>query len=211
MAHASDIRWAPKVAPAKIRQLYERDAQGIADTELVDEVAYGFYARCQSILTVTQASKYGRIQCPVCEQMIQRQGYDPQQRIHCPDCDWEITWEDYKRTYKGKQLHGGGAIDVFKAYVQRLPQARSHRDKMLLIDWIVHQCHLGLVRQEYRYLRPVAVNLIEGRIAQVIRLVEELAYGSGSIDGTQERREAWRQRVMRGVRQREKWISWEEE
>lgn len=204
---ASGIRWAAKVAPAKIRQLYERDAQGIVDEALIDEVAYGFFARCQSILAVTEAARHGRIRCPECEQTILRQGYDPEQRLRCPDCGWEITWGAYKRTYVGRQLHGGGAVDVFQEYVRRLPEARTPGGKMLLIDWIVHQCHCGLVRQAYRHLRPVAVNLIEGQMGQVIRLLEELAYSPDSVEGTDARRERWRREVLAGVRHPEKWIS----
>jgi hypothetical protein len=205
--NGSKIRWAPKVAPAKLRQLYELDAQGIVDEELIDQVAYGFYARCQSILAVTEAARHGRIRCPACEHVILRRGYDPDQRLCCPDCGWAITWGAYKRTYVGRQLHGGGAVDVFQEYVRHLPEARTHRDKMLLIDWVVHRCHRGLVRQAYRHLRPVAVNLIEGSMGQVIRLLEGLAYGPNSIEGTDARRERWGKEVLAGVRHPEKWIS----
>jgi len=54
------IQWAKKVSPNKIRRLYNLDAQGIMDEELIDDVAYTFYARCESILTVTEASR-GRV------------------------------------------------------------------------------------------------------------------------------------------------------
>jgi hypothetical protein len=199
------IKWAPKLSRADIRHLYRRDAQGVVDEDLIDEVAYGFYARCQSILTVTEAS-HGRIRCPVCAEVILRQGYGVDQPICCQGCGWSVTWGAYKRTYKGKQLHGGGAVDVFRRYVQQLPEARSHCEKMMLIDWIVHQCHKSVREDEVKYLRPVAVNLIEGSIPQVIALLQELAYGPDTVPGSKERREAWRERVMSGVRDRGRWI-----
>jgi hypothetical protein len=200
------ITWAPKLSRTDIRRLYRRDAQGIVDEDLIDEIAYGFYARCQSILAVTEAS-HGRIRCPVCDEVILRQGYDVDQLIRCQGCGWSVTWGAYKRTYKGKQLHGGGAVDVFQRYVQQLSEARSHREKMMLIDWIVHQCHKSVTAdQQVKYLRPVAVNLIEGSIPQVIALLQELAYGPDTVPGSKERRETWRERVMSGVRNRERWI-----
>lgn len=41
--------WAPKVSQAKIRLLYERDTQGIADFALMDEVGWALWDRCDSI------------------------------------------------------------------------------------------------------------------------------------------------------------------
>jgi hypothetical protein len=60
------LQWAQRVSPAKIRQVYNLDAQGIMDEELIDDVAYAFYARCESILTVTEASmgRIGKDQMP---------------------------------------------------------------------------------------------------------------------------------------------------
>jgi ribosomal protein L37AE/L43A len=202
----SKIKWASKVDPTKIRRLYQRDAQGIVDEALINEVAYGFYARCKSILTVTEAS-HGRIQCPVCDQLILRESYDKDQVIRCPNCDWAVTWGAYKRTYKQKQLHGGNAVSVFRAFVQALPKTRDPREKMLLIDRIIHACHKSIKDEEIKYLRPVAVNLIKGSLQQVIDLLEELAYGPGSIPGRQSRHSTWRERVLRDVHHRERWVA----
>ena len=38
-------RWAPRVQAAMIRRLYEQNAAGIYDDQLVDEVGYAFLAR----------------------------------------------------------------------------------------------------------------------------------------------------------------------
>jgi hypothetical protein len=42
-----DIRWAHKLRPEKLRRLYELDAQGLADAELIDEVGDTLYSRCE--------------------------------------------------------------------------------------------------------------------------------------------------------------------
>jgi hypothetical protein len=46
------MRWARKVSQAKIRQLYQADAMGIVDEELIDKVGTALYACCQSILLI---------------------------------------------------------------------------------------------------------------------------------------------------------------
>ena len=90
--------WAPRVPQAKIRQLYERDAQGILDDELIDEVAYAFYARCENILTVTRA-EHGWVKCPCCGAMIRRRG-GKTRVIKCQGCGWQLTWAEYLATYQ---------------------------------------------------------------------------------------------------------------
>ncbi len=197
-------RWAAKVSPLEIRRLYECDAQGIVDSDLIDKVLYAFYARCQSILTVTEASR-GRVACPECGQIITHR-WDKQALLVCPACHWTLSWGEYYKSYKRKQLHGGGAVDVFQAFVNDLPQARTPQQKMLLIDRIIHECHKGVIRSVQTYTRPVAVNLIAGTMGQVIQLLEELAYGPGSVDGAQTRKRVWRKRVLSGVRGRDRWL-----
>ena len=48
------IKWPLKVRPHKIRQLYENDAKGIVDEDLINDVGYALYARCEAIWTVTE-------------------------------------------------------------------------------------------------------------------------------------------------------------
>lgn len=181
--------WAPRVEQAKIRRLYETDARGIYDDELIDVVGYALYARCKSILTATEASN-GRATCPRCEHTIAHQGAGGtplDEVLHCPHCGWEITWGAYFKSYQHKQLHGGGAVDMFEDYVKRFPIASSARDKMLAIDRLIHAYHWELINPT----RPVAVNLIGGSMRNVIALLEELTYGPFSTQGLADNLEAW--------------------
>jgi len=50
---ALEVHWAPPVSKEKIRRLYESDASGLRDDELLDDVGITLYLRCKSILTVT--------------------------------------------------------------------------------------------------------------------------------------------------------------
>jgi hypothetical protein len=53
------FHWARRVARDKVRRLYESDAQGRLDVELLDDVGYGFYVRCRDMFQVAQA-RYGQ-------------------------------------------------------------------------------------------------------------------------------------------------------
>ncbi len=53
----------------KIAQLYEDDANGMHDEELINDIAFTLLARCKSILMV-EAARNGQATCPVCEVVI---------------------------------------------------------------------------------------------------------------------------------------------
>ena len=44
------IRWAAKVSRAKIRQVYHKDALGLVDEELIEEVGFALLQRCENIV-----------------------------------------------------------------------------------------------------------------------------------------------------------------
>src|SRR5215471_6451592 len=47
MAEAPVVVWPRRVSRRVIRQLYELDAKGIVEAELIDEVGFGLLARCK--------------------------------------------------------------------------------------------------------------------------------------------------------------------
>jgi predicted RNA-binding Zn-ribbon protein involved in translation (DUF1610 family) len=180
--------WAPKVSKAKIQRLYLTDAQGMVDEELIDEVGWALWSRCDSILIVT-AAHYGRVACPTCGSIIERQApRGDDDRIQCPACDWQISWKIYHQTYQGKQLFGANAVDIFKSYHQAFPQTHDANAKMLLIDQLIHAFHTGLNEPG----RPVGANLIEGSLKEVILFLDTLTNGGSSAAGIGDSRKAWR-------------------
>jgi hypothetical protein len=187
MPTKTEVIWARKVSQEKIRRLYEMDARGIVDEEFIDEVGCSLYARCESIVTVTHAH-YGRVKCPSCHDMVIRQRMgDPYEVLECRECGWQIVWNEYHGTYRGKQLFGANALEIFEDYIRKYPKAKSSREKMLLIDKLIHEFHTGL----REYGRPVAANLIEGSLKEVIRFLDSLSYG----EGYREAQCCWRQKL----------------
>ena len=187
MSGADEIRWARRVRQDKIRRLYLLDAKGIVDEQLIDEVGYAMYARCESIRVATEAHS-GRPACPRCRSVME-QRWRKDEALIC-ECGWQATWGEYLKSYQGKQLHGGGAFPAFQEFLERWPKARAHRDKLLLIDRLLHACH-GSAR--FGATRPAAVNLIEGRMPQVLELLDELAYSDLSTPGTAHTRAVWKE------------------
>ncbi|MDP9309722.1 MAG: hypothetical protein M3R24_02290 [Chloroflexota bacterium] len=186
--HDQTIQWASKVPQWKLRRLYETDARGIVDEEQIAAVGWALWQRCDSILTVT-AAHYGQVGCPACDTIIERhsRGFTAEM-IACPMCGWTTPWADYHRTYRGKQLFGANAVDVFKQYHQAFPQAQTPQAKMLLIDRLIHAFHVSL--QEIG--RPAAANLIQGSLADVIRFLDTLTNSGTSATGLDDSRDAWR-------------------
>lgn len=186
-------RWASKVPRAKIQRLYETDAQGIVDPEMIDSVGWALWERCDSILTVT-AAHHGHVQCPSCKTTIECLDHSSQDNsskdelIACAVCGWQILWSEYHQTFRGKQLFGANAVEVFRAYHEAFPQARAANAKMLLIDQLIHGFHLGLTDVG----RPAAANLIEGSLKEVMQFLDRLSNGGTSATGIGDSRPEWR-------------------
>jgi hypothetical protein len=194
-------RWAPRVPQHKIRRLYEMDAQGIKDDLLIDDVGIGLYLRCQSILTVNDIWINSQLPCPHCGQVISHFNHDwgdADYSLHCSYCSWQMRWGDYHATFRHQELVGGGMLDYCQEYVQKWETARTPKAKILIIDQLIHRWHWETRHEQdpdrFGLGRPVGVNLIEGSRKAVIAFLDNLTYGEGSTEGTQETKEGWQTR-----------------
>jgi len=73
-------------------------------------------------------------------------------------------------------------IRLFRDFVDSLPFARTAREKVLTIDRLIHGFHWYYKTNSPT--RPVAINLIEGRLRQVISFLDDLTYSDQSTPGT---------------------------
>lgn len=124
-----------------------------------------------------------------------RHRWKKDQALAC-GCGWQATWGEYLKSYQGKQLHGGTGYPQFLRFIEEWPAARSPRDKMLVIDQMIHACHAGF---KGMMGRPAACNLIEGTLFELLPFLEELAYGDLSTPGVGEVRERWQEGVDAAV------------
>jgi hypothetical protein len=167
------------------------------DEELLDEVGTRLYQRCRSILEV-DAAKHGRVHCPRCdragrETIIIREPLHGAREadIACPVCGWRVTWRDYMRTYKRHQLNLGGAADAFTGFVTDWNQAHTPPPKMLAVDRLIHAFHYSFQQHPDLPSRPAGVNLINGKLEDVIVFLNELSYGAGSTPAASVGRLEW--------------------
>jgi len=182
--------WAPRVKKSKIRRLYALDAQGIYDDELLDEVGYALRSRCQSFISACQATS-GKVSCPVCNTEITHD-WDKEKLIICPKCGWKLTWGAYFATIQHKQLSGAEPVlDLFQTFVDQFPLAQTNREKMFHIDRLLHGFHWSV---KYGPTRPVAINLLEGRLGDVILFLDELSGSPDSTPGILEKKAEWVER-----------------
>ncbi len=192
MTDRATFNWARRVSRLDIQRLYESDAQGIPDQELLDKVHYGIYARVCDMFEVRQAQQTGRVTCRRCGAPISQPYRMGSQHkgdvLTCEACGWHVTCGEFYDSYTGKNLLPGSVTDLFEAYLERFPAAKTAQEKMVLIDWLIHQFHVnqGVAN------KPVGKNVIQGTAKQVAELIETLAYGSGSTKGLISQ-EAWRE------------------
>ena len=61
----SKIKFSARISKQDLRRIYEDDAKGLHDAELIDEIGTALYLRCCDILAVKRA-KEGSVRCQDC-------------------------------------------------------------------------------------------------------------------------------------------------
>jgi hypothetical protein len=190
----ADISWARRVPQEMIRRLYELDAQGIRDEELLTEVGWRLRARCESFIAAVEASR-GRAPCPKCGAVIAHAS-QPEEILVCSGCGWSLPWKEYFQTFQHKQLSGAEPVLIlFREYIQRFTSAREPEEKMLAIDRLIHGFHWWM--QANTQTRTTAVNLIEGSYHEVVDFLDQLTYGTSSSPGLRQTWQEWRAVIHR--------------
>gem|GEM_PF-7021117 len=85
-----------------------------------------------------------------------------------------MTWGDYLKRSEGHQLGASDVHLLVQHYLERWPKCTSDEDKMLLIDWLLHQFHVKLIGMG----NPFGVNMLSGGAKEVLDFLNTLAYGS---------------------------------
>ena len=186
------IKWSRKVPQALIAKLYNQSVSGVCDDELADEVGWALYARCESIISATGGFEKKCLKCPdLCGADVPlRDGV-----FSCP-CGFRATWDEFRKSYKGKQLYAANALPVFLDYHRDFPRAKSYGEKLVCIDVLIHSFHLRLSYcrgahdiedESVEINRPVGANLIEGSLKEVVLFLDRLS----ALPDSQEK-ERWR-------------------
>ena len=182
--------WAGRVPRHKIAELYKKDALGICDEDLIDEVGIGLLVRIREIFRAREANS-GLARCPLCRCGIAHD-FDPAFLIRCESCNWELAWSEYQKSFQGKHLIASGMSAFMKEYLEKYQVAKSPRQKIILIDTLIHRYHWEL---EGGLTGPGARDLIGGKTQDVIDFLNELSYGTKSNPEILATRQEWLDKV----------------
>ena len=164
------IKWSPRIQPALIKQLYEADALGLQDDDLCNDVGFRLYLRCQTILMVSK----DEVACPRCRTVFVINTSSKEAMSKCPteDCDWQITMLAYRESWSKKKIWGENALPAFDEFYNRFSPMLKYKEKMLLIDRLIHSFHWNL--KANMPARSAANNLIEGNHDRVVEFLDKL-------------------------------------
>lgn len=187
----ASLNWSKRVPLEKIKRLYASDARGLLDRELLDQVGHGLYSRCSDIFEFWRAC-HGEVTCRQCGHTIRRHGHvadekgDLTEMLRCK-CGWQLTWGDYLKRSQGHQLGASDVQLLVQHFMVHWPKCRTDQDKLLLIDWLIHQFHIKLIGMG----NPFGVNMLSGGSQEVLEFLNTLAYGDmaphqAQLHGTQE-------------------------
>jgi len=177
------FKWCRKVSRNELKRLYQSDAKGFIDEDLLEDVGFSFYMRCKQAKEVREHMENGRIVCHYCgaalsSDVIKVGNYTPFSKDNLPmvcDCGYSYTYREYRRSCNAANMPGGRAEPVFDEYMRKWQGCKEAAQKMMCVDWLIHECHMTLMSGLAG--RSVCVNLIEGTKTQISDLINGLAYG----------------------------------
>ena len=182
--------WAGRIPRHKIAELYKKDAIGICDEILIDDVGIGLLVRIEHIFRARDANS-GLASCPICRCEIAHD-FDPAYLLRCDACNWELAWGEYQKSFRGKHLIASGMTVFMKEYVEQYRAAKTPQEKMILIDTLIHRYHWEL---EGGFTGPGARDLIGGKPGEVVDFLNRLSYGTGSNPEILATRKEWLDKV----------------
>jgi hypothetical protein len=183
--------------------LYIKEASGLCDAELIDDVGTCHYQRCTSILEYTEATR-GRVKCKRCARsgittIILRKSLEPAEIVKCPVCGWQVRWRVYinEAEKSGGNLHVGNAQAAFERFFQTFPHCQNDHEKILAIDLLIHEFHWILLKESQEEQttiphKPAGLNLLQGSTHQILEFLNTLNYGEKTAPELLANREWWR-------------------
>jgi len=161
--------WCKKVSRKDLERLYQSDAKGMLDKELLEDVGYTLYTRCVQAKEAWAYMDKGQIVCHHCRAVL-TVGNAP---VTCI-CGYSYTYREYRRSCCAANMPGGRAEPIFNQFIVKWQACKIASQKMMLIDWLIHEFHVTLMSNLRG--RSVCMNLIEGSTKQIKELIEKLAY-----------------------------------
>jgi len=164
--------WCKKVSRKDLERLYQSDAKGMLDETLLDDIGYTFYTRCKQSKEAWACMRKGEIICHHCHAVLAARN-----KFNMPvtcTCGYSYTYREYRRSCCAANMPSGRATPIFHQFIEKWQGGRTSAQKMMLIDWLIHEFHVTLMSNSRG--RSVCMNLIDGSQKQIKELIEKLAY-----------------------------------
>jgi len=165
------FKWSPKVSRNDIKRLYDLNAKLIYNDELADKVGFTLYTRCLQGRDETILHENGKLLCHNCKKIC----VSPANGIIICSCGYAYIFREYRTNFNKNSMPSRSATPFFNEFITKWERAKTYHEKMLAIDYIIHECHLNMISNVKRGF--AGVNLIEGTKRQVSELILGLAYG----------------------------------
>ena len=182
-----DFKWAKRLSLNKLRRLYESQAEGLLDAELLEDAAVTLYLRCKDIVAV-ESARNGKVRCPFCYGGKLDEVYIDVSRdengklldaIRCHKCTREFSYAEYRQCYKREQLNMGGAGAAFTRYIKEYEMPAPPERRMLQVDRLIHEYHYSLKSNPEQPTRSVGPNLLAGNLTTVMKFLNDLSGMTG--------------------------------
>ena len=110
------MEWASRLRQSRLRRLYRSAASGQCDDELLQDVGWSLYARCEDVVAVSRGLRLGEVPCPTCRTVILRRNArllaedaDLTGRqlsgsgwFHCDQCSRLLLWTDCREALRSE-------------------------------------------------------------------------------------------------------------
>ncbi|MDF2685848.1 MAG: hypothetical protein K0S55_1029, partial [Clostridia bacterium] len=163
--------WSPRLPLNTLRRLYESDAKGITDIDLIDEVGFSMYSRCVQGLDKCDLREKGKFRCLHCGNILGIRGLD--EIVTC-ECGYQYTQRAFNKSFYQSMLPHGAATSFFREFIRDWENAKEYNEKMLSVDKLIHAFHTSIFTGSG--YKTVGVNLLQGTKAQIKELILSLAY-----------------------------------
>ena len=161
--------WSPKVSRQNLKKLYENDAKGLPDEELLDDVGYTLYSRCLQGRDERLLIESGKMKCHNCQKILTAS----RTLIQC-ECGSQYLFREYMRSFRKENMPSGAATKIFNAFIEDWSHAKGYAEKMRLVDGLIHEFHINLSSGVKG--RFVGINLVQGTKKQIGELIVTLSY-----------------------------------
>ena len=182
----AEIKWAPLIPFSPVKRLYVSFSKAIPDDELCDDVGIRLYLRCETFILVWE----NKVVCPECHTVfkVEKEGTS-----YCPNekCGWFTDFNEYWGSIKPAYAWPGRAIAAWKEYYEKYPSARTFREKIILIDQLIHSFHID--EKTNLPAKTVVSKLFEGKRKVIVQMLDELS----GIDNS--RKAHWREEMLLSI------------